>query len=153
MQNNPPGITPLPDIPFERATPGVRFAGFLIDMIFICLPLYFDAVFVVMEGGLPEEKDYFLQHWGVGAADLFLCFLVLVTLIAYYIIMETIWGKTIGKLAMGCKVVMNDGGRLTLKAALLRMLVRLIPLSIFTAWSGKPWHDQWTGTEVIKVRN
>ena len=49
-----------------------------------------------------------------------------VSLFAYYWLLEAAYGWTFGKLAMGLRVVMGDGSRVTAGAAFLRTLLRLV---------------------------
>ena len=43
--------------------------------------------------------------------------------------------------------------RSSLKQVFLRTLIRLIPFEAFSFLGGsKGWHDEWSGTKVIRVR-
>jgi uncharacterized RDD family membrane protein YckC len=46
--------------------------------------------------------------------------------IAYYIVMEKMWGATLGKKAMGLKVVKEDGAPLDWQASIVRNIMRII---------------------------
>jgi uncharacterized RDD family membrane protein YckC len=46
--------------------------------------------------------------------------------IAYYVVMETQFGGTVGKLVLGLQVVRQDGQKLDYQTALIRTLLRLI---------------------------
>jgi uncharacterized RDD family membrane protein YckC len=76
-----------------------------------------------------------------------------VNYLVYYTICEKGFkGYTLGKLVTGTRVIREDGDELTIKDALLRSLSRLVPLEIFSAFGGYPWHDSWTKTRVIRTR-
>jgi uncharacterized RDD family membrane protein YckC len=45
---------------------------------------------------------------------------------AYFAIMEGRFGQTLGKMALGIKVVREDGGRAGIREALLRTLLRIV---------------------------
>jgi len=64
-------------------------------------------------------------------------------------------GKTIGKLFTGTRVVNPDGTIISIKKAILRGLIRIIPFEPFSAFVGPwphPWHDKWTNTYVVKEK-
>jgi uncharacterized RDD family membrane protein YckC len=46
--------------------------------------------------------------------------------LAYYVVMEVQWGGTLGKLALGLKVVKEDGQKLDWGASLIRNILRII---------------------------
>ena len=77
----------------------------------------------------------------------------IVNFLIYYTICEKAFkGKTLGKLITGTKAVRDDGSELSFRNAFLRSLSRIVPFEAFSAFSGYPWHDSWTGTMVIKSR-
>jgi uncharacterized RDD family membrane protein YckC len=72
--------------------------------------------------------------------------------VAYYLITELLWGKTIAKFITGTKVVMADGSKPPFKNILGRSFARLIPFEQFSFLFGKypvGWHDQLSGTIVV----
>jgi uncharacterized RDD family membrane protein YckC len=46
--------------------------------------------------------------------------------IAYYVVMETMYGGTVGKLVLGLKVVKEDGSALDWQTSIIRTLLRII---------------------------
>ena len=46
--------------------------------------------------------------------------------IAYYVVMETMYGGTVGKLALGLKVVKEDGSALDWQTSIVRTLLRIV---------------------------
>jgi len=46
--------------------------------------------------------------------------------LAYYVVMEVQWGGTLGKMALGLKVVKEDGQKLDWGASLIRNILRII---------------------------
>jgi len=72
----------------------------------------------------------------------------------YYVPMETIFGRTLGKLITGTRVVTEAGKPPGSAQILGRTLIRMIPLEFLTFLDDKPvgWHDRWSGTRVIQVR-
>ena len=53
-------------------------------------------------------------------------FIVMVISFAYYIVMEKTSGATLGKMAMGLKVVKKDGSALDWGASIIRNLLRIV---------------------------
>lgn len=70
----------------------------------------------------------------------------------YYLLLESFFGITIGKVITGTKVVDFQGNKPTFGKVLIRSLIRLIPLDWFTYFSNNPhgWHDSLSKTKVIK---
>jgi uncharacterized RDD family membrane protein YckC len=60
-----------------------------------------------------------------GAGALVGCVFAIVSL-AYYPVMEKMYGASLGKMAMGLKVVTESGGPLDWNAAIVRTLLRLV---------------------------
>src|SRR5688572_3859917 len=53
-------------------------------------------------------------------------FIVMVISFAYYIVMEKTSGATLGKMAMGLRVVKKDGGPIDWQASIIRNLLRIV---------------------------
>ena len=73
--------------------------------------------------------------------------------VLYYVVLEYLTGRTIGKLVVGTKVVGEHGRTITLPQILGRTLARYVPfepLSFFLADRG--WHDRWSRTVVVRTR-
>lgn len=75
--------------------------------------------------------------------------------LAYYALMEGLFGFTLGKLITGTRVVDVQGRRITLARGLLRSLCRLIPFDAFSLLLSdddvrRAWHDSITGTYVVR---
>lgn len=74
-------------------------------------------------------------------------------LVVYYVLMEWMAQRTLGKFVSGTKVVLADGTRPGLGAILLRTACRYIPLEVFSVFgeAGRMWHDSIPNTYVIDV--
>ena len=73
----------------------------------------------------------------------------------YYTVLEGVFGRTLGKLVTGTRVVALDGRRATLLQILGRTLARFIPfepLSFFGRGAPIGWHDSLSNTRVIQIR-
>ncbi len=133
---------------------GTEYAGFWIRL----LAWIIDVVVV----GLGMA----LFRFGIEVADVAVYgalrngeWLVLVTPL-YYVLSTGIYGRTVGKLALGMKVVRQDGNVPGLGYALLREVIGKFVSAIalflgflWIAWSREKqgWHDVMAGTRVIRT--
>jgi uncharacterized RDD family membrane protein YckC len=129
----------------EPASAGRRFWTFAIDFIAI-RAIFFacEVVYVVVFG--PEAYDAITSSvwWYAAFALLY---------ISYYVALEFIFGRTLGKVLLSTRVVSESGAAPSLFAVLIRTLSRLIPLepasfSLGDTW----WHDSLSKTKVLHVR-
>lgn len=77
-----------------------------------------------------------------------------ISIVAYYTLLEGLFGRTLGKLVTGTRVVDASGGRPQFRQVLGRSFSRLIPLeplSIFFDHKDRAWHDSLPETYVVKV--
>lgn len=70
----------------------------------------------------------------------------------YYFIMESFFGRTIGKLVTRTRVVDESGSRPTAGRIAGRTLARIIPFEPFSFFGNEPrgWHDTLSKTWVVK---
>lgn len=70
---------------------------------------------------------------------------------SYYYFMESKTGKTIGKYVTRTKVISTNGGELTSRQCLFRVLCRIIPFEYISGFlsDGVFWHDSIPGTLVV----
>lgn len=139
----------------------IRVAATLIDsVILLAVSLGFGAVMGAGEvfkealnpsapSAMPSLFDITdLFGWIIGAA--------------YYVGMNTAFGATLGKMAVGIKIVRDgDYSPIGFGTALLRYIVEsilatitcgLMYISVATNDSSRGWHDQLSGTVVIHTR-
>ncbi len=131
---------------------GDRFVNLIVDNIFLqaisfALGVVIGVASVVSNGGEPT-----------GAAEtqmqLVSFFAGLLITIAYFVIMEGAFHRTIGKLITKTKVVSADGSPPSFGQIVGRAFCRFIPfeaISFLVAENGVGWHDSITGTRVVKV--
>lgn len=129
----------------EPVSAGVRFVHYFVDLFVLMLLVYAAVIAYVFSNTSsngyydPPEIDT-LTQW--------MATIVIGT--AYYTLMEgATGGRTLGKLITGAIAVKEDGSRIGFKEALLRSLVRFVPFEPLSAF-GRPWHDSWTRTLVVK---
>ena len=121
----------------QLATGTKRFLNSLIDGIVIQIINY--AYFYVT-GPLSSRYDIYDDNPAISLARGGAVYIIL---ILYYVVLESVYGKTIGKMATGTKVVDLYGNKPDAKKALLRTICRFIPFDAFS-FLGSPskgWHD------------
>lgn len=135
------------------ASRGKRLANFLLDYIIQLILVALLTFLIVIVSELTSSyglynalivNDSFLASYVLGAFILLL----------YYIIIETITARTIGKYITQTKVIMADGSPPHLSDILIRTLCRLIPFEQFSFLDdrGKGWHDSLSKTYVIDIK-
>jgi uncharacterized RDD family membrane protein YckC len=133
----------------ETVSPGVRFANYIVDILgmgalFFIGGLVYAATLINDDGSFNSDAAT-----TTSAMEYVVNLLIFV---GYYTLLEgATKGLTLGKLVTGTIVVKEDGSPITFKEAFLRSLCRLVPFEPFSAF-GKPWHDSWTNTLVVKRR-
>jgi Predicted membrane protein/domain len=130
--------------------PGIRFLNCLIDAIVFYILMIGVAALWGMSLATRSLSVYETQE----EINSFTGMLYLITfsvMLGYYILFEGgTKGRTLGKLITGTVVVKEDGSPIGFREALIRTLCRLIPFEPFSTFSGKPWHDRFSKTWVIK---
>ena len=132
------------------ASTGKRFANYIIDIVVFYLFLIIVAIIIaVISPGLLDFLDS--EELGFKLLDR------LISLIIYGLFMGVIEGLTkgrsLGKLITGTKAVnQHDGSRITFGKAMMRGFCRMVPFNPFSGLSGYPWHDKWTDTYVIDIK-
>ena len=128
---------------------GARFIHFVIDLIAILIihVIIINAIhaFILLIDLTINSNTYLTFVKVVSLLSLSLSFF------SYYIIMETKYQKTVGKMITNSKVVTIDGQKPTLREITIRTLCRLIPfdrLSFLFIKNGI--HDMLSDTIVIK---
>ncbi len=76
-------------------------------------------------------------------------FINLGAIFLYFFLFETIFGKTVGKMFTGTKVLSEDFKEPTVREIFIRTLIRFIPFEPFSGMSGDFWHDRWSKTMVV----
>lgn len=72
--------------------------------------------------------------------------------LVYYVGFEASTGRTLAKFLTGTKVVDIDGRPIGFGQALVRNLIRQIPIDAFSFLFGRGWHDKWSKTRVVRIR-
>jgi len=134
-----------------QASSGKRFLNSVIDSI--SFYLFFIIVVGVIAVISPSVVASFVNLKEVPGADQLLG-LVLFGL--YMGMMEIITrGRTLGKLMTGTAAVVSETGVTpSVKQLFIRGIARCVPFEAFSALGNPcyPWHDRWSGTEVIDLK-
>ena len=135
-------------VQMQYAGVGPRFVASLIDaLVFIVVAIPFILLYV------NSQSSSVLI-----AMDLLLGILAF----AYYIVMEAIWGATLGKMALGLRVVKMDGSPIGWKESVIRNLLRIVDglfdylVAAILIWSSplrQRLGDRAAGTVVVRRRS
>jgi len=130
------------ELKIDYASKNTRFYNFIIDKFFIWVFFIIHVLLfeewikiIVGEGSAIKNIIYFL----------FIYFL-------YYLIFESLFGRTPAKFLTGTKVIDENENRPNFKTILIRNLSRLIPFDSFSfLMSDTGWHDSISKTSVINI--
>lgn len=134
------------------ASQGKRFANFLIDTIISYLLV---IVLTFVATILAELLNFdALLLWLFNISPIQDLLVTVGIRLGYYIIMESAFQVTIGKLITGTKVIHDDGSKPDLGTIGVRTLCRLIPFEQFSflGSEARGWHDSLSKTYVVDVR-
>jgi uncharacterized RDD family membrane protein YckC len=131
--------------PSERLTDasvGIRFANLCIDVVGRLLFATVLGGLLVLVSGVRFAAGFSGIVFGLGSMFL------------YYVLFEGLFGRTLGKLVTGTRVVTSDGGKPRFLQICGRTLARFVPFEPFSFFGSGPsgWHDRWSETRVVRVR-
>jgi uncharacterized RDD family membrane protein YckC len=112
----------------ENAGIALRFVAVLLDAVIVLLPLTI-VVGLMTGGGYSEHGDGYANAGVDVGANAF--WLLLALGVGYYVVCEATTGMTVGKGIVGIRVVGEDGRHVTLGAALVRNLLRVVDALFF----------------------
>jgi uncharacterized RDD family membrane protein YckC len=147
--------SPVGDVPVAHGMVDAgrwrRFFNWVLDYVATMVCVMVVAFCAALVGG--DDTVAWLEGIGPWQERLLSIGIMLV----YYIVMEGLFGLTVGKLVTGTRVVDEAGGPPTFRQAVLRSLSRLIPFEPFSLLfsdDGKVrgWHDSLPRTRVV-LRN
>jgi uncharacterized RDD family membrane protein YckC len=147
---------PITGIDMDRFGPaggGKRFLNYLIDQAG-----QLGCIFVVSVGLIIlEEFGLFsgISVWIENMSDLQSYGVAYVGSLVYFTLFEYLFGRTPAKWITGTKVVTHTGGKPDFMKVILRTLYRIVPFEPFSFLGGNTsgWHDRWSGTLVVDLRN
>ena len=120
------------------ASSGKRFANMIIDLI----GYYVLAAIIGIGLGIVGKVSYL-----EGISGTFFSILIM---FIYFFVLESLFGKSLGKMITKTKVVMEDGSKPSNVQIMKRTLGRFIPFDGFS-FLGKSigWHDSISKTRVV----
>ena len=122
------------------ADKGARLGNLIIDLsIIILLYILFIVVMIFLFSDI--MNDYVLE----------LELIIIVIFFLYYVILESVYGKTIGKMCTKTSVIDKNFKKPSVWKVILRTLFRFFlfcPLAYL--FSFYCFHDIWSGTKVVK---
>lgn len=131
------------------ASQGQRFLNYLIDFIVqVLLVLFIELIIILISNafGIAGVAEYFentsrIEDFLIGA----------IACLIYFIPMETLYSRSIGKYITGTVVVMEDGTKPSAQTILARSFWRIVPFDAFTFLdSNGGWHDTKSETFVVR---
>jgi len=136
-----------------------RFLALLADFVILSIP-FFIVTRIVKGVWLMGTGDHrWVYGWFVNDP---LCIIFLVIIILYFILLEGLAGATLGKLAVGIRVISLDGGKPGLKRSLIRNLLRAVDslpafnivgmVLIIKSPERARFGDRVAGTRVVHLR-
>lgn len=135
----------------HKASLGIRFLNNLIDL-FVLIILNFTITITSDILYTLTNVKYFYFY---GNGGIWMEFLIgNINCFIYYFLMEKFLnGRTVGKYITGTKVISTDATKPTTKQIVYRNLVRLVPFDGLSFFGINGWHDSWTDTRVINIKN
>ena len=132
------------------ASKGKRLLNYLIDMgIFYALFFLLGALlYLIAELTTNEELIYFLIDLE-NVNPIIDRLITAVFLVVFYVILENLSQKTIGKLITRTKVVLENGKKPPFEVVVKRSLCRIIPFNALSFLGKKGWHDSISKTFVV----
>jgi uncharacterized RDD family membrane protein YckC len=135
---------------FDDASKSKRFANYVVDRIVIFGLAYAGGYVIGMLKVASIDMPYdLLLAMGTAGNYVVGYFMFLF----YYVVMEGAFGLTLGKLVTGTRVVNGMGAKPSWGTILGRSFARIVPFEPFSFFGNTGWHDSWTETRVVDVRN
>lgn len=138
-------MPPEPPGALDPASKTRRIINLLVDAIgYYTLSMVVGLVIALVDPPLIEAATSYPATYVVGIA--------VVTL--YYVPSEALFGRTLGKLVTGTRLVSESGGAPTFGQVLGRTFARFIPFEpvTFLGRSGVGLHDRLSRTRVVRIR-
>ena len=149
-----PAVDPTPAPVVTAAAPvpaaqNLRLFNFIIDnVVLYALSMGVGFVIAIVAVSAGREEDLYWLDGPLGFV------LEIGMRLGYYIALESLWGRTIGKLATGTVVVNAQGLKPTFGQICGRSFARFIPFEAFSflGKTARGWHDKLPNTYVVKAR-
>lgn len=139
----------------NKASLGIRFAHLIIDRIVVYALFFFFGVFSSLTYELLNIE--FFSNITDEMAGMSKLQDILITSFVYFLyllLMEYFTkGRTVGKYITGTKVISTDGLEPTFQDYFIRNISRFVPFDALSFFGENGWHDNWSDTRVINIKN
>lgn len=136
------------------ANKGLRFGNYLIDSLTImALTMILTMVVILLLDVVGIDSQPMMTTFdGMNRLEEHLFGLIIT--IPYYIIIETMTARTIGKYLTGTIVVDNEGNKPSMETLVKRSFCRAIPFNAlsFLGEKSRGWHDSISETYVVNKK-
>jgi len=138
----------------HKASTGTRFLNYFLDRIFIQFIFYtfffaFTLFYTIVFGEVIYEED--LDNDTSVAISIIISYFFVY--FSYFFFMEYYLGKTVAKYITGTKVISIDGNPPTPLQIVGRIFYRMVPFNSLSFFGENGWHDKWSETRVINIKN
>jgi uncharacterized RDD family membrane protein YckC len=138
-------------VEYNKASSWIRLANYFLDFIMLSVINYFLSTVSNLIYEATSIEFFYLYSNGnilwqllIGNFNYFL----------YYFLMENyVGGRTVAKYITGTKVISTDGTKPTTQQMMYRSLSRIVPFDGLSFLGVNGWHDSWSDTRVINVKN
>lgn len=138
----------------HKASFGSRLTNYFLDRFFIYVIFYaaifLFGIFYVFVFGEDIDSEKIEDD---DAINLAFVFMYLLFSFLYFYLMEYYYGRTIAKYITGTKVISIDGNPPTSKQIIARTFSRAVPFNAWSFLGENGWHDSWSETRVINIKN
>ncbi|MCC3216142.1 RDD family protein [Chryseobacterium sp. X308] len=138
-------------VEYNKASIGVRLANNFLDLIILYVINYLlSAISNLLYEVTSIEFFYFYSNgnmlWQILIGNFNYCL--------YYFLMENyLDGRTVAKYITGTKVISTDGTQPSTQQIMYRSLSRIVPFDGLSFLGENGWHDKWSETRVINLKN
>lgn len=139
----------------NRSTKWTRFANFIIDRFVITIIFFVFGAIAALTYNL-TSSDFLLKIvYKMSEINRFVDILItsLVYFLYTFLIEYFTKGRSIGKYITGTKVICIDGTEPTFNDYLIRNISRIVPFDTLSFFGENGWHDNWSETRVINIKN
>ncbi|SEH27920.1 RDD family protein [Chryseobacterium culicis] len=138
-------------VEYNKASLGVRLANNFLDLVVLYIVNYlFSTISNLLYEVTSIEFFYFYSNgnmlWQILIGNFNYCL--------YYFLMENyLDGRTVAKYITGTKVISTDGTKPSTRQIMYRSLSRIVPFDGLSFLGENGWHDKWSETRVINLKN
>ncbi|MCD9617354.1 RDD family protein [Chryseobacterium gleum] len=138
-------------VEYNKASSLTRLANYFLDLIILYAINYLLSIVAYFLYEVTSVEFFYLYCNGnilwqifIGNFNYFL----------YYFLMENnLNGRTVAKYITGTQVISTDGTKPTARQIIYRSLSRIVPFDALSFLGENGWHDKWSETRVINIKN